>query len=70
MGVNNLVWVEMNDFDNKLYLGFDNDTQYEVPTYLLNDEDYHKLKTVFDYIDNEEVFNRIFKLANLIENED
>jgi hypothetical protein len=46
-----------------MYFKLDNGIQYEVKLNLLTDEDYNGLKNEFGYIDNEEVFNRIFELA-------
>lgn len=66
----NLVWVEMNAYNDKLFLEFDNGSLYEVAIHLLSDADYNGLNNVFDYIDNEDVFNRIFALAKPVTNED
>lgn len=59
----NLVWTEWDEYMNKMYFKLDNGIQYEVKLNLLTDEDYNGLKNEFGYIDNEEVFNRIFELA-------
>lgn len=70
MSSKNLVWVEMNAYNDRLFLEFDNGSLYEVAIQLLSDDDYNGLKNVFDYIDNEDVFNRIFTLAKPVTNED
>mgnify|MGYP000845857162 CR=1 FL=1 len=70
MSIKNLVWTEWDEYMGKMYFKCDNGVQYEVKLNLLTEEDYNGLKNEFDYIYNEDVFDRIFELAKPMEFED
>lgn len=55
--------MEMYEFDNTLYMIMDDGVQFRVNLYYLSDEDIDGLKTIEDYYEIPEVFDRLMKLA-------
>lgn len=55
--------MEMYEFDNTLYMIMNDGVQFRVNLYYLSDEDITGLKTIEDYHEIPEVFDRLMKLA-------
>ena len=55
--------MEMYEFDNTLYMIMNDGVQFRVNLYYLSDEDIDGLKTIEDYHEIPEVFDRLMKLA-------
>ena len=61
--VGSVMFMEMNEFDNTLYMTMCDMVKLKVDLHQLPDEDVNGLKTIEDYHETPEVFERLMKFA-------
>ena len=61
--VENVVYVEMDEANNKFFIEMDDGAKFDVNLYGISDEDIEGLKTVEGYDEDPEVFERLMEAA-------